>query len=146
MDDAGAVNQGERATAVQKMCQYICGCFSCLQRPDEAEGELVQERHAQMVEEDMGAYQGVPGQHRTPNHAFNKRSQKQQQKLTYASRVPLSTTEADGPNGEHLIQPTADPILIADGRNLRNDLEAGEKKKDKQKIPRIYDVDESMSL
>ena len=67
----------------------------------------------------------MPGQHRTPNHAFNKRSQKQQLKQTYASKVPL---EADGPNGEPVL---ADPTLMADGRNLRNDLEAGDKKMEK---------------
>ena len=39
------------------------------------------------------------------------------------------------------------PIMIADGRdNQKVDLEVGEQRKEQKKIPRIYDVDESMSL
>jgi hypothetical protein len=36
--------------------------------------------------------------------------------------------------------------MLNTGEGFRTDLEVGRKPKDQQKIPRIYDVDESMSL
>lgn len=73
---------GEKQTVVQKMCQYICCCFSCLQRPDESKTEYNHEQLAQLAQDEKGS---IPGRYRVPQGASqvtNKRSQKQQLKLS----------------------------------------------------------------
>lgn len=42
-------DRDEKSNLVQKMCQYICCCFSCLQRPDETKNEYQHEQLVQMV-------------------------------------------------------------------------------------------------
>jgi len=43
MDRKGIKNdESAKPTVVQKMCQYICCCFTCLQRPDESKTEYNQ--------------------------------------------------------------------------------------------------------
>lgn len=102
------------------------------------------------MQDDQGARGRVPGQHRQPNHGIalgtKKRSQKQKLK-TFASKVPAF--EANGPSGGDvaLIPTASDPMLNTGDGYMGTDLEVGRQdKKDQQKIPRIYDVDESMNL
>lgn len=77
IDATGGATQDEKKTMVEKMCQYICCCFSCLQRPDESKNEFVEERNAHMVQgqDSKGAqYGAMAGQHRGPGGLTNKRS------------------------------------------------------------------------
>jgi hypothetical protein len=82
------------SSSVQKMCNFICSCFTCFQRPDEKKHE----------------YNYVP-ESKTSNIKDNKRNQKSilkqthmsmVQKVSNSARNSLSSNQIDKDENERL--------------------------------------------